>query len=97
MLIDKINEQYLGEFTDGDRVMIGWLRDRLFEREDVADSIRHDGSRIFTMSTLPKAFGEEARRAYVENADAFTSLFEDDAKYNAIMKALGEALVAHYS
>ncbi|WP_314026445.1 DEAD/DEAH box helicase family protein [Olsenella uli] len=97
VLIDKINEQYLGEFTDGDRVMIGWLRDRLFEREDVADSIRHDGSRIFTMSTLPKAFGEEARRAYVENADAFTSLFEDDAKYNAIMKALGEALVAHYS
>lgn len=97
VLIDKINEQYLGEFTDGDRVMIGWLRDRLFERGDVADSIKHDGSRIFTMSTLPKVFGEEARRAYVENTEAFTSLFEDDAKYNAIMKALGEVLVAHYS
>ncbi len=77
--------------------MVGWLRDRLFEHDDVANSIRYDGSRIFTMSTLSKVLGEEACQVYVENVEVFTSLFEGDAKYNAIMWALGEALMAYYS
>ena len=40
-------------------------------------------------SFFPKAFGNAAQDSYMESQDTYTTLFEDQAKYNAIMHALG--------
>ena len=96
VLVDKFNEQWAGNFTEGDRVVIDTLWKRIAENPQVADTIRRDGRRVFESSLLPKVFDEEARRAYVENTDSFTSLFEDSEKYRAMMSAIGQLLVEKF-
>lgn len=95
-LIDRFNEQWLGEFTEGDRVVITTLWQRMSEMPEVGDTIRRDGRVVFENSVLPKVFDEAARKAYVENTESFTSLFEDSAKYKAMMSAIGELLISHF-
>lgn len=96
VLVDKFNEQWVGNFTEGDRVVIDTLWKRIAENPQVADTIRRDGRQVFESSLLPKVFDEEARRAYVENTDSFTSLFEDSEKYRAMMSAIGQLLVEKF-
>lgn len=96
VLVDKFNEQWAGNFTEGDRVVIDMLWKRIAENPQVADTIRRDGRQVFESSLLPKVFDEEARRAYVENTDSFTSLFEDSEKYRAMMSAIGQLLVEKF-
>lgn len=96
VLVDKFNEQWAGNFTEGDRVVIDTLWKRIADNPQVADTIRRDGRQVFESSVLPKVFDEEARKAYVENTDSFTSLFEDGAKYRAMMSAIGELLVSKF-
>lgn len=47
---------------------------------------------IFAEAIFPKAFGTAAQDSYMESQDTYTSLFEDKAKYNAIMHALGNII-----
>lgn len=96
VLVDKFNEQWAGNFTEGDRVVIDTLWKRIAENPQVADTIRRDGRQVFESSLLPKVFDEEARRAYVENTDSFTSLFEDSEKYRSMMSAIGQLLVEKF-
>ena len=96
VLVDKFNEQWAGNFTEGDRVVIDTLWKRIAENPQVADTICRDGRQVFESSLLPKVFDEEARRAYVENTDSFTSLFEDSEKYRAMMSAIGQLLVEKF-
>lgn len=96
VLVDKFNEQWAGNFTEGDRVVIDTLWKRIADNPQVADTIRRDGRQVFESSLLPKVFDEEARRAYVENTDSFTSLFEDGEKYRAMMNAIGQLLVEKF-
>ncbi|MDO4848405.1 MAG: PDDEXK nuclease domain-containing protein [Coriobacteriia bacterium] len=93
VLVDKFNEQWAVNFTEGDRVVIDTLWKRIAENPRVVETIRRDGRQVFESSVLPKVFGEEARRAYVENTESFTSLFEDGEKYRAMMNAIGQLLV----
>ena len=96
MLIDKFNEQWAGNFTDGDKVVMDTLWNRMVENPTVKETIKRDGRRVFESSVLPTIFDEEARKAYVENTNSFTSLFEDSTKYKAMMKAIGQLLVEKF-
>ncbi len=91
-IIEKINEQYKGQFTDGDRVMLTALRSKLMENEKLKSSARTSDPQIFMGSIFPKAFGAAANDSYLESQETYTSLFEDKAKYNAVMHALGAFL-----
>ena len=47
---------------------------------------------IFVESIFPKAFGTAAQDGYMEAQESYQSLFEDTAKYNAIMSVLAEVV-----
>ena len=47
---------------------------------------------VFVESISPKAFGDAAQDSYMEEQEAYSSMFEDQHKYNAIMSALAEIL-----
>ena len=47
---------------------------------------------IFAESIFPKAFGTAAQNSYAESQETYESLFTDQAKYNAIMRALSAIL-----
>ncbi|MCD8103986.1 MAG: DEAD/DEAH box helicase family protein [Lachnospiraceae bacterium] len=91
-IIQKINERYKGNFTDGDRVLLTALKAKLMSDKKLANIARTSDPQIFTESIFPKAFGDAAMESYAESQDTYTTLFEDQGKYNAIMAALAEVI-----
>ena len=92
-LVDKINEEYAGQFTEDDRVVLEILYKKLAKSKRVRESLQHDGETVFTDSTYPKIFGDEAMEAYMSAQETFTSIFQDKEKYNVIMRAIGQMLI----
>ena len=87
-ILEKINEKYKGNFTDADRVVIQTLHDKLITDQKLKDSARTTDPRIFTESIFPNAFGNVAMESYMESQESYSSLFEDQAKYNVVMSVL---------
>ena len=91
-IIEKVNEYYKGEFTEGDKVMMENLRRKLNADPKLKKSAQQDGQQIFENNVFPKIFGETAQTSYMENYQAYQSLFTDAAKYRAMMTAMAEVL-----
>lgn len=91
-IIEKINEQYKGAFTDADKVLLTALRAKLMSDTKLQTMAKTTDPQIFAESIFPKAFGTAAQDSYMESQDTYTALFEDQAKYNAIMHALGSII-----
>ena len=87
-VIQKINEKFNGNFSDADRVVVENLKNRLMADKKLAGMAKSSDPQIFTESIFPKVFGEAAQDSYVESQETYASMFEDKAKYNAIMSAL---------
>lgn len=87
-ILEKVNEKFKGDFTDADRVMLGALHDKLAKDEKLANSARTTDPLIFMQTIFPNAFGTVAMDSYMESQESYQSLFEDKAKYDAIMNAL---------
>ncbi len=91
-VIARINQQYAGSFTDGDRVVINTLHDKLKQNKKLQKSARKDGQQMFEKNIFPGMFEEAAQEAYMESTETYTKLFEDGAKYRTIMNALAQVI-----
>lgn len=91
-VIAKINEQFVGEFTEGDKVMITALHEKLKNNKKLQKSAQTDGQQIFEKNIFPQLFDDAAQEAYIESTETYTKLFEDAGKYRAIMTALAHAM-----
>lgn len=91
-VIEEINRQYHGNFTEGDRVLIGALRDKLLADKKLRKAARSDDQQIFVKNVFPKIFDQTAQASYTESTETYTRLFEDTEKYRAIMMALAQEL-----
>lgn len=91
-VIAKINEKFKGNFTEGDKVILSALRDKLLSDKKLKKMAQSSDPQIFVESIFPKAFGIAAQDGYMEAQESYQSLFEDTAKYNAIMSALAEVV-----
>ena len=91
-VIEKINQQYMGNFTDGDKVVITVLHQKLKNNKKLIKAAKTDGRQIFEKNIFPQLFDDAAQEAYVESTETYTKLFEDAGKYHAIMDALAQAM-----
>lgn len=91
-VIEKINEEYMGDFTDGDKVVITALHQKLMNNKKLMKAARTDGRQIFEKNIFPQMFDDAAQEAYIESTETYTKLFEDAGKYRAIMSALANAM-----
>ena len=91
-VVAAINERYQGDFTEADRVIIGDLLNRLLKDARLRKIARASDPQIFKNNQFPKFFEETAQEAYTESTERFTKMFEDKAKYIAIMNAVGAAI-----
>lgn len=89
---EKINQQYMGNFTDGDKVVITALHQKLKNNKKLIKAAKTDGRQIFEKNIFPQLFDDAAQEAYVESTETYTKLFEDAGKYHAIMDALAQAM-----
>lgn len=87
-ILDRVNEQYKGAFTEADRIIIGALHEKLLKNQKLRGSASTTDPVIFTESIFPQAFGEAAMESYTESQESYESLFQDKSKYTAIMSAL---------
>lgn len=58
----------------------------------LASMAKTSDPQIFAESIFPKAFGDAAQDSYMESQETYTTLFEDQHKYKAIMSALAEVI-----
>ena len=91
-VIQKINEQYMGDFTEGDKVVLATLHEKLKNNKKLVKSAQTDGQQIFEKNIFPQLFDDAAQEAYMESTETYTQLFEDAGKYHAIMSALAHAM-----
>ena len=91
-VIDKINQQYIGNFTDGDKVVISTLHEKLKNNKKLRKAAKTDDRQIFEKNIFPQLFEDAAQEAYIESTETYTKLFEDAGKYRAIMNALAQAI-----
>ena len=87
-VIEKINQQYMGEFTEGDKVVISTLYQKLKNNKKLMKAAQTDGRQIFEKNIFPQQFDNAAQEAYIESTETYTKLFEDATKYRAIMNVL---------
>ena len=92
IIIERINEKYKGNFTDADKVMIYALADKLRGNSKLANMAASSDPQIFAESIFPQAFSDAAQDSYMESQETYSSLFEDQSKYNAIMGTLADIL-----
>lgn len=91
-IIKNINEQYKGKFTEADKVLVQTLRAKLMNNTKLQTMAQTSDPQIFAESIFPKAFGTAAQNSYMESQKAYITLFEDQAKYNAIMNVLSRSI-----
>lgn len=91
-IIERINEKYKGNFTDADKVMINALANKLRNNQKLTNMAVSSDPQIFAESIFPQAFSDAAQDSYMESQETYSSLFEDQSKYNAIMNTLAEIL-----
>ena len=96
-MIDKINEMFNGNFTDADRVVLTVLHDKLKADKKLLKIAKTSDPQIFAESIFPKTFDDVAQESYIEQTEAFSSMFQNKSKYKAMMAALAEILYKEFN
>ena len=91
-IVDRINEEFYGEFTDADRVIVDTLYHKMKQDKNVKRATKTDDKQVYEHSIFPNLFEDTAQEAYMENMAAYEQLFMDAEKYRIIQKALAERL-----
>ena len=91
-VIEKINQQYMGNFTEGDKVVITTLHQKLKNNKKLMKSVQVNDRQIFEKNIFPQLFDDVAQEAYMESTETYTKLFEDAGRYRAIMNALAQTM-----
>lgn len=94
IIIDHINQRVSGIFTEGDRVIVETMVDKVIRgnkklKNKLKKQAKNNNVEIFQDSIFPKVFKNIANECYVEQMDAFTKLFENQDFYNTIMAEIG--------
>ncbi len=91
-IIARINEEFYGEFTEADRVIVDILYTKMRDDEKVRRAAKNDDRMVYERSLFPGIFEAMAQNAYMESNEAFEQLFLDADKYRSIQKALADRL-----
>lgn len=95
-VIEKFNEHYAGEITEGDRILAEILMSKMSKDDVLRKSAQQDGEQIFVNSVFSKAYDKTAMDAYKESSQAFSVLFSDPRKYAALKSALAEIMYREF-
>ncbi|MCQ2538272.1 MAG: DEAD/DEAH box helicase family protein, partial [Lachnospiraceae bacterium] len=95
-VIEKFNEHYAGEITDGDKILAGILMEKMAKDDVLRKSAQQDGEQIFVNSVFSKAYDKTAMDSFKESREVFGALFSDPKKYAALKNALAEIMYREF-
>ncbi len=96
-VIQKINDLFGGNFNEADRVILYALHERLRVDKKLEKVAKTSDPQVFEQSIFPTAFQTAAMDGYVEQTEAYASLFENKSKYNAMMAALAGMMYREFN
>lgn len=76
---------------------INGMHDKLKDDKKLQKVAKTSNRKIFEENIFPKTFDEVAQDSYVEQTEAYASLFQNRSKYNAMMFALAEILYKEFN
>ena len=93
-VLEKINEALGGDFTEGDKVIMKNLWDKLSKDKGLSKSAKQDSAQMFQNNIFPKRFEEVAMESYMESQETYEALFSDidNKKYTLFMSMLASGL-----
>lgn len=94
-IIDKVNEQYTGQFTDSDKVIISGIFEMFMNDPEVkkyAQYAKDNNPEMFINSLFPDKFKDIALQLFSENNESFEKLFTDKSFYDKVMEAMAKEL-----
>lgn len=91
-VIEKFNEFFAGEITEGDKILAGILMDKMSQSDVLRKSAQQDGEQIFENSVFSKVYDKTAMDSFKESREVFGALFSDPKKYGALKKALASIM-----
>ena len=93
-VLEKINEALGGDFTEGDKVIMRNLWDKLSKDKGLSKSAKQDSPQMFQNNIFPKRFEEVAMESYMESQETYEALFSDidNKKYTLFMSMLASGL-----
>ena len=94
-IMDKVNQRFAGNFTDGDRVIIQGIYQRFMDSDYVKKFRKYaqdNSTEMFVKSLFPDKFKEIVTQCFMENADSFDKLFNDPVFYQNVMEEMAKEL-----
>jgi type I restriction enzyme R subunit len=94
-IIDKVNEQYMGQFTDIDKVIITGIFDMFMNDPEVkkySQYAKDNNPEMFIKSLFPDKFKDIALKLFSKNNESFEKLFTDKAFYDKVMETMAKEL-----
>lgn len=90
-IIERINEEFEGMFTEGDRVIVETLYNKATRNnKKLVEYVNNNDAKVFEQSIFPEIFKEIAQESYMEAVESFTKLFKDKGFYEIIMKHMAK-------
>ena len=94
-IIDKVNERFNGEFTDGDRVIIEGIYQMFMKDSEVKKFKKYakdNSTEMFVKSLFPDKFKDIVTQCFLDNNDSFAKLFNDPDFYKKVQDAMAQEL-----
>lgn len=91
-VVEKFNENYAGEITEADRILIGILIDKMSKDEVLKKSAQQDGEQIFVNNVFSKVYDKTTMDSFKESREVFETLFNDPKKYSTLKNVLAEMM-----
>lgn len=94
-IIDKVNERFDGDFTDGDRVIIEGIYQMFMKDSEVKKFRKYakdNSTEMFVKSLFPDKFKDIVTQCFLENNDSFAKLFNDPDFYQKVQDAMAQEL-----
>ena len=84
---------YQGQFTDGDRVIVETIFERMFhDSKKLRKHAQNSDEEMFARSIFPEEFEKIAEDCYSESMDSFAKLFENKEFYDRVMAEMARAI-----
>ena len=94
-IIDKVNERFSGDFTEGDRVIIEGIYQMFMQDTEVKKFKKYakdNSPEMFVQSLFPDKFKDIVTQCFMQNTDSFQKLFNDPDFYQKVMEAMAAEL-----
>lgn len=99
-VVNALNDALNGDFTEGDRIILKNLWQKLVSDTSLSKAAKQDGEQIFENNIFPKKFNDIAMESYMESQETYAALFDtthNKNKYSMFVSFLASAVFKEFT